>query len=140
MAKDQFEETFGKGRGRGTVHDENEALRERAYELECKLADERAEPRPGEDFRLELSAVGGGSCSYFAEDRPTKVLVHAKGFDGKSVKRTAINLLCTALLPENINVGWPSTDGVRSMHASICGCAACGQGGLSPEDPDREDS
>jgi len=134
MARDQFEETFGKGRGRSTVQDENERLRLRVYELECALADERAEPRPGEDFRLVPAGGGVGGSSFWAEDRETKVLVRSQGHTSeKGARNTAMYLLREALLPENIDVGWPTKG---SMHSSICSCRACGQGGIMPEDDD----
>ena len=110
-------------------------LTARVHELECELADERGLPRPGEDFRLEMGGIGNGEVSYFAEDRVTKVLVNVKlhGADERRIKRAVIAELRRALLPENINVSWPSKDGVRSIHSSICGCKACGNMGLSPE-------
>jgi hypothetical protein len=133
MSEDQFSDVLGQGRG---PMNDMELLRERIHELECELADERAEPRPGEDFRLEAGGMGPSGISYFAEDRKTKVLVNAKGREDKSVRRTAMYHLREALSPENINLGWPSKG---SIHASICSCSACGHGGLIPEDLEQED-
>jgi hypothetical protein len=78
--------------------------------------------------------------SYFVEDRKTKVLVnyHTRARDERLAKRFALAELRRALLPENIGVGWPSTDGVRSIHASICACAACGGMGLRSEEATGE--
>jgi len=127
---DSFQTVLGENRGpTGSLSQ----FRARILALERELADERGEPRPGEDFRLEMGAMGNGRVSYFAEDRKTKVLVHVHGVDDKSAKRTAYSQLRLAISPSYINVGWPNRE---SIHAALCNCPACGQGGIKPEDPE----